>query len=79
MSALVSISCAAALDQFSLVAGTDVHCDSQQLKQVCSFLGLFATVHAQDVQNRSTAHRELPVALLLLEQYYNIILMLQKE
>ena len=53
--------------------------DSQLLKLFCSFLGLFAPVHAQDVQIRSTAHMLLPAALLLLEQYYNMILMLQKE
>jgi hypothetical protein len=28
---------------------------------------------------RSTSHRVLPAVLLLLEQYYNIIFMLQKE
>jgi hypothetical protein len=44
-----------------------------------SFLGCFAPVHAQEAQIRSTAHRVLPAALLLLEQFYNIILMLQKE
>jgi hypothetical protein len=44
MSALVSISCAAVLDQFPFVAGTEV----QQLKPLCSFLDLFAPVHAQD-------------------------------
>jgi hypothetical protein len=38
----------------------------------CSFLGLFAPVHAQDVQIRSTAQRVFPAALL--EQYHNIIL-----
>jgi hypothetical protein len=41
----------------------------------------FAPVHAQEAQIRSTAHRVpvLPAALLLLDQYHNIILMLQKE
>jgi hypothetical protein len=34
---------------------------------------------AQDVQIRSSAHRVLPAVLLLLEQYHNIILMLQKQ
>jgi hypothetical protein len=79
ISALMSISCAAALDQFPLVVGTEVHGDSQQLKLFCSFFCLFAPVHAQDAQIRSTAHRVLPAAILLLEQYHNIILMLQKE
>jgi hypothetical protein len=80
MSALVSISCAAsaALDQFPLVAGTEVHRGQQQSRLFCSFLGLFAPVHAQDVQIRSTTHMVLTAALLL-EQYYNVILMLQKE
>jgi hypothetical protein len=64
------------LDRFPLVAGTEVHSDSQQLKQFCSFLGLFAPVHAQEAQIRSTAHMVLPAALLLLEQNYNIFLML---
>ncbi len=56
----------------SLVAGTEVHRDRQQFKSFCSFLGLFAPVHAQEAQIRSTAHRVtvLPAALLLLEQYY---------
>jgi hypothetical protein len=67
------------LDQFPLVVCAEVHGDSQNLRQVCSFLGLFAPVHAQDAQIKSTAHSVLPAALLLLEQYYNIILMLQKE
>jgi hypothetical protein len=52
-SVLLSISCAAALDQFPLVAGTQVHSDCYQLMPFCSFLGLFAPVHAQDVQIRS--------------------------
>ncbi len=65
ISALVSISCAAVLDLFPMVAGTEVHCDSHQLKQFCSFLDLFApqAVHAQDAQIRSVAHRVLTVAL----------------
>jgi hypothetical protein len=88
MPALVSISCAVVLDQFpfKLVAGIEVHCesgihDSQQLEQFCSFLDLFAPVHAQKEKIRSTAQTLLPAALLLLEhwQCYNIILMLQKE
>jgi hypothetical protein len=79
MSVLVSTSCAAALDQFQLVAGTEVHSDHQQLRPFCSFSGCFAPVHAQEEQIRSAAHRVLPVALLLLEQYYNITLMLQKQ
>jgi hypothetical protein len=33
----------------------------------CSFFGLFAPVHAQDAQIRSTAHMVLPVELLFLE------------
>jgi hypothetical protein len=78
ISALVSISCAA-LDLFPLVVGTEVHCDCHQLSPFCSFLGLFAPVHAQDAQIRSSAHRVLAAALLLLEQYHNIILMLQKK
>jgi hypothetical protein len=79
MSALVSISCAAVLDQFPLIECTEIHSDSQQLKPFCSFLRLFGPVHAQDAQIRSAAHRVLPVALLFLQQCYNIILMLQKE
>ena len=75
MSALVSISCATVLDQFSLVVCTEVHRDHQIKKQFCSFLGLFAPVHAQDVQIRSAAHRVLLAAPLLLEQYH----MLQKQ
>jgi hypothetical protein len=78
MSALSCISCAAVLDRFPLVAGTKVHSDCQLLRLFCSFLGLIAPVHAQDVQIRRTAHRVLPAALLLLEQYHYIILMLQK-
>jgi hypothetical protein len=66
MFALVSTSCAAALDQFPLVAGTQVHRDHHQLMQFCSFLGLFAPVHAQDAQIRITAHMVLPAELLLL-------------
>jgi hypothetical protein len=81
ISALVSISCAAVLDQFSLVVGTEVHCDSKQFKPLCSlaFLGLLAPVHAQKVQIRRAAHRVLTAALLLLEQYHNIMLIVQKE
>jgi hypothetical protein len=62
-----------------LVAGTRVHRDHHRIGPLYSFLGLFAPVHAQDVQIRSIAHMVLPSELLLLEQYYNIILMLQKE
>ncbi len=76
---VVSTSCATILEQFPVVARTQVHCDHQQLRLFCSFLGLFAPVHAQDAQIRSTAHRVLPTKLLLLEQYHNIILMLQKQ
>jgi hypothetical protein len=65
MYALVSISCAAALDQFPLAAGKEVHCDQQHLEQFRSFLGLFAPVHAQDAQIRCAAHRVLAAALLL--------------
>jgi hypothetical protein len=46
---------------------TEVHCDCQQLRQFGSNLGLFALVHAQDVQIRSTAQMVLPAVLLLLE------------
>jgi hypothetical protein len=53
--------------------------DCQLLRLFCSLLGLFEPVHAQDVQIRSTAQRVLPAALLLLEKYHNIILMLQKN
>ena len=67
ISALVSISCAAVLDQFPLVVGTEVYSDCQQSNQFCSFLGLFALVHAQDVQIRSTAQMVLPAVLLLVE------------
>jgi hypothetical protein len=45
-----STSRAAVLDRFPLVARTQVHRDSQQLRQFCSFLGLLAPVHAQDAQ-----------------------------
>jgi hypothetical protein len=79
MSAQVSTSCAAALDRFPLVASMKAHRDHHQSRPFCSFSGLFAPVHAQDAQIRSTAHMVLPADLLLLEQYYNIILMLQKE
>ena len=58
----ISESCAAALDWLLIFPR-----DSHQLKQFCSFLGLFAPVHAQDVQIRSTAHMVLPAELLLLE------------
>jgi hypothetical protein len=80
-SALVSTFCAAPLDRFQMVAGVEVHRDHHQ--QICfvtvaNFLGIFAPVHAQEAQIRSSAHRVLPAALLLLEQYHNIILMLQK-
>jgi hypothetical protein len=67
MSAPESTSCAAALDQFQLVAGTDVHSDNHHLMPFCSFLNLFAPVQGQDVQIRSTAHRVLPADFLLLE------------
>jgi hypothetical protein len=74
------MSCAAAPDRFPLVAGTKVHRDRLQTGPFCYFLGLFAPIHAQEAQIRSTAHRELPAALLLLEQYHNrdirVILML---
>jgi hypothetical protein len=46
---------------------TKVHRDCQQLRQFCSNLGLFALVHAQDVQIRSTAQMVLPAVLLLVE------------
>ena len=69
----------AALDRFPLVAGTKVHRDHHQLGLLCSFLGLFAPVHAQDAQIRSAAHSVLAAALLVLKRYQNIILMLQKE
>jgi hypothetical protein len=76
---MVSISCAALLFQFPFVVCMWVHCDSYQSTPFCSFLGLFVPVHAQDEQIRSTAHRVLPAELLLLEQYHNVILMLQKQ
>jgi hypothetical protein len=62
-----------------VVARNGEYRDCHQLGLFCSFLGLFAPIHAQDSQIRSAAHRVLPAALLLLEQYHNIILMLQKE
>jgi hypothetical protein len=40
MSALMSTSCAAALDRFPLVAEGEVHGDHHQLMPFCSFLGL---------------------------------------
>jgi hypothetical protein len=70
-----STSCAAVLDWFPLVAQT-LWLSTGSL--LCSFLGLFSPVHAQDVQIRSSAHRVLPTTLLLLEQYHNIILMLHR-
>jgi hypothetical protein len=78
ISALVSISCAASLDRFPLVARIWIHRESHQSKPFCSFLGLVAPVHAQDVQIRRAAHRVLSEELLLLEQYQIIILMLKK-
>jgi hypothetical protein len=66
MSALVSTSCAAALDLFPLVEGMNVHSDHHQIGPLCSFLGLFAPVHAQDVQIRNTAHMVLPAELFTL-------------
>jgi hypothetical protein len=80
MSALVSISCAAlsSAGRFRLVVCAEIHRGRQQVRPFCSCLGLFAPVHAQDVQIRSAAHRMLSPALLFLEQYHNnIILMLQ--
>jgi hypothetical protein len=67
--ALVSISCAAALHRFPLVAGTDIHRDRQLISPFCSFLGLFAPVHAQDEQIRGTAQRVLAAALLQLQHH----------
>jgi hypothetical protein len=69
MSALVFISYNAALDRFPLVASTQVHRDHSLLMPFCSLFGLFAPVHAQDAQIRSTAHMVLPAELssLLLE------------
>jgi hypothetical protein len=67
------------LDLFPVVARSEEHSDCQHLSLFCSFLGLFAPVHAQDVQIRSTAHRVLPVAFLLLEQYHSIIPVLRKK
>ncbi len=49
MSGLVSTSCAAALDRFPLVTGTQVHCDQQSM-QFCSLLGLFAPVSKRSSQ-----------------------------
>jgi hypothetical protein len=66
------------LDSFP-VARSEENSDCQHLSLFCSFLGLFAPVHAQDVQIRSTAHRVLPVAFLLLEQYHSIIPVLRKQ
>jgi hypothetical protein len=48
-------------------------------KAVLLLLRQFAPVHEQDKQIRRAANRVLPVALLPLEQYHNIILMLQKQ
>jgi hypothetical protein len=62
------------LDQFPVVIHIGDHSDSQQLGLFCSFLSLFAPLHAQDEQIRSTGQRWLPLALLLLEKYHNIIL-----
>jgi hypothetical protein len=66
MSALVSISCAAVLDLFPLVACTEVHHDCQQFRQFC--FRPFCTCSCKDAQIRSTAHRVLSAALWLLEQ-----------
>jgi hypothetical protein len=67
MSALVPTYCTAALDLFPSVASMESHRDHHQLTTFCSFFGLFAPVHAQDAQIRSTAHMVLPADLLLLE------------
>jgi hypothetical protein len=66
--------------EFPVVVGTDEHSGHQRtmtmVKAVLLLLSLFEMFHAKDVQIRSAAHRALPAALLLLEQYSNIILML---
>jgi hypothetical protein len=52
---------------------------SGNVRPVLPFFTPFAPIHAQDAQIRSAAHRVLAAALLLLEQFHNIILMLQKN
>jgi hypothetical protein len=51
---------------------------SRNVRPVLPFFTPFAPIHAQDAQIRSAAHRVLAAAFLLLEQFHNIILMLQK-
>jgi hypothetical protein len=58
---------------------TSVLANCHLLRQFCSFLVLFATFHAKDAQIGSAAHRVLPVVFFSLEQYHNIILILQKQ
>jgi hypothetical protein len=60
----------ATLDRIPVVARRKEICDTQLLRPFCSFLLLFATFHAWDVQIQSTNLRELSAALLLLGQYY---------
>jgi hypothetical protein len=74
----------APLDWFPVVAHTEEHSDSQQfsrsLSLFCSFSGLFLFMpkmcKSEMQLTRWPGLRVLPVALLLLEQYHNIILML---
>jgi hypothetical protein len=47
---------------------------SWTVRHVLLFFTPLCNVSCQDVQIRSTAHRELPAALLLLEQYHIIVL-----
>jgi hypothetical protein len=57
------------LSLFPSVVALWVHGDHLQLRLFCSFLGLFAAVHEQDAQIRSTAHWVPLTVLSLLELY----------
>ena len=48
-------------------------------KAVLLLFARFATVHAWDARIQSVNHKELSAALILLEQYYNIILNLWQQ
>jgi hypothetical protein len=71
----VSISCAAVLDRFLLVGSTWKHCDCRLIRLFCSFLGLFAPVHAHKMRKS-----EAELTGCSLQHFYswvkNIILML---
>ena len=74
MSALVSISCAAVLDQFPLVEGTEVHSDRQVKAILLLFTSFKAFLHLFMHKMRKSE-----VQLTGCWHHDNIILMLQKE